>query len=106
MKHIDLFEKFLKETVNLNKTRVETAASGIDTITSFLKSGDLTKNLFCNDFTTGVLSTKTIIKPPAEDIEFDVDLLFEMKIVEGWEPKDYHKELRINLEHLIATRTR
>ena len=93
MKHIDLFEKFLKETVNLNKTRVETAASGIDTITSFLKSGDLTKNLFVTTSPQGSYRQKTIIKPPAEDIEFDVDLLFEMKIVEGWEPKDYHKRV-------------
>ena len=64
MKHIDLFEKFLKETVNLNKTRVETAASGIDTITSFLKSGDLTKNLFVTTSPQGSYRQKTIIKPP------------------------------------------
>lgn len=93
MKHIDLFEKFLKDTVNLNKTRVETAASGIDIITSFLKAGELTKNLFVSTSPQGSYRQKTIIKPPAKDIEFDVDLLFEMKVVEGWEPKDYHKRV-------------
>ncbi len=93
MKHINLFEKFLKETVNLNKTRVDTAASGIDTITSFLKSGELTKNLFVNTSPQGSYRQKTIIKPPADDIEFDVDLLFEITEVEGWEPKNYHKRV-------------
>lgn len=93
MKLSSNLKKFLIDTVNLNKTRFDTASSGIDTVTSFLKSDAVLKELFVDISTQGSFRQKTIIKPASEDLEFDVDLLFEMKIVNSWEPKDYLKNV-------------
>lgn len=89
MKHISLFEKFLVDTVNLNKTRFDTATTGIGAITDFLKANNNLKDHFVKTTPQGSYRQKTIIRPPSEEFEFDVDLLFEMKIVEGWKAKDY-----------------
>lgn len=89
MKLIENFDKFLKDTVNLNKARYDTAIAGISTITSFLKSNELLKNYFINTSPQGSIKQKTIIKPASEEQDFDVDLLFEMEIEPSWEPKDY-----------------
>ncbi len=89
MKLIKYFEIFLEDTVNLNKTRYDMATTGIEAITSFLKSNDTLKDYFIGTSPQGSYKQKTIIRPVSEDYEFDVDLLYEMQIVDGWEAKDY-----------------
>src|SRR3989344_2197721 len=89
MKLIKNFERFLLDTVNLDKTRYNTAGTGIEAITTFLKSNELLKNYFIDTSPQGSYKQKTIIRPVSEEFEFDVDLLFEMMHVEGWEAKDY-----------------
>src|SRR3989338_1817392 len=93
MKLIRYFDKFLKDTVNLNKHRYDTAVGGIETITNFLKSNDLLKDYFINTSPQGSIKQKTIIRPATEEHEFDVDLLFEMKIESEWQPKDYLEKI-------------
>lgn len=89
MKLIKNFNKFLEDTVNLNKTRYGIATSGIEAITGFLEANDNLKDYFVETTPQGSYRQKTIIRPPSEEFEFDVDLLFEMKIVDGWGAKDY-----------------
>lgn len=93
MKLINNFKKILIDTVNLNKTRFDMANSGIDTVNDFLKSDEILQEMFTNTTPQGSFRQKTIIKPASEELEFDVDLLFEIKIVKGWEPKDYLKNV-------------
>lgn len=38
MKHIETFEYFLSEIVNLNKTRVDVAEGSVETVTKLLKN--------------------------------------------------------------------
>lgn len=85
----DYFEKFLIDTVNLNKTRFDTARNGFETISLFLRNHDHLGKLFRDTRPQGSFRQKTIIKPATIDDEFDVDLLFQMTKVDDWEPKDY-----------------
>lgn len=89
MKLISFFKKFLEDTVNLNKTRYDIATTGIGAITDFLKSNENLKNYFVGISPQGSYRQKTIIRPSSDEHEFDVDLLFDMKRENAWEPKDY-----------------
>lgn len=89
MKLEQSFDKFLKDTVNLNQTRIDIAETGIETMTNFLKENEVFSDLFIGTSPQGSFRQQTIIKPVDPEMDFDVDLLFEMKVVEGWEPKDY-----------------
>lgn len=93
MKFISSFSKFLDNTVNLNSTRVNVADASISTITDILKASEVFKNNFVKTQPQGSLRQRTIIKPPKIDIDFDVDLLFEMRQFDGWEPSDYLNNL-------------
>lgn len=89
MRHEKAFDTFLKNIVNLNQTRIDVAKSATEAITSYLENSTVFSKLFILTQTQGSFRQKTIIKPVDEDCEFDVDLLFELKKVEGWEAKDY-----------------
>ena len=89
MKLIDSFNEFLNDVVNLNKTRVDRAMQGIEAVTKFLNKNDIFKNKFIKVTPQGSFRQKTIIRPATDKKEFDVDLLFELKEVNGWEPRDY-----------------
>jgi hypothetical protein len=83
------FSDFLKNKVNLNKSRVDVAEAGIETMKNFLKANDVFSELFIDAIPQGSFRQETIIKPVDSDMDFDVDLLVEMQAVEDWEPKDY-----------------
>jgi hypothetical protein len=87
------FNKFLVDVVNLNQSRVDVATTGIETMTKFLKNNELFGPLFIDTKPQGSIRQQTIIKPTDPEIDFDVDLLFEMKAVDGWQPKDYLENL-------------
>jgi len=80
---------FLKNEVNLNETRYKRAEAGINTMSEFLKNDEVFGKLFIKVTTQGSFRQETIIKPCSSDQDFDVDLLFEMKEVKEWQPKDY-----------------
>lgn len=89
MKLEQTFSDFLKNKVNLNKGRIDVAEAGIETMKGFLESNDTFGELFSDAIPQGSFRQETIIKPVSSDMDFDVDILVELKAVEGWEPKDY-----------------
>lgn len=94
------FKNFLKYTVDLNETRYQTAKSGIETITSLLKNDDLFGSKFIDTKPQGSFKQETIIKPVGSNVDFDVDILFEMEAVDEWEPVDYINKLSAQLKKL------
>lgn len=89
MKAIHSFGEFLRDTVNLNQGRVDRANQAFDTLTSFLKNSELTKNIFVGTSRQGSLRQGTIIRPRKGETEFDVDLLLEVSFVKDWRPTKY-----------------
>lgn len=94
------FNNFLKDVVNLNETRYKTAESSVDTVSSILKNDDLFGEKFINTKPQGSFRQETIIKPVDSGMDFDVDILFEMEIVDVWEPADYLNKLSAQLRKL------
>lgn len=93
MKHTPTFEHFLGEVVNLNKTRFNQAEKSIETMTSFLENNALFGPLFISTSAQGSFRQKTIIRPSESGVDFDVDILFKLKKVDDWQPKDYLNKL-------------
>lgn len=87
------FKSFLNDVVNLNPTRYDRAVSSVDTITKILKNNQIFGEKFISLKPQGSFRQETIIKPVNPDDDFDVDLLFEMKEVNGWQPVDYLNNL-------------
>lgn len=87
MKLIDHFDTFLEDTVNLNKTRIDTLESRVETIKNFVKTKNYQADI--QRFSPqGSWAHKTIIKPPNGG-EFDADLVMFVKPCDGWTAKDY-----------------
>lgn len=93
MKLIESFWRFLNTEVNLNKTRIERVKKGIEIVRKFLKNNEIFGEMFVSLVPQGSYRQKTIIKPPKEIDEFDVDLLFQLKEEVDWEPRDYINNL-------------
>lgn len=87
MKHVDLFNEFLKETVNLNDTRVSDLEKSLDAIKSALRDSDWEPHLH-GWMAQGSWAHKTIIKA-VDQGEFDADLLVFVQPVAGWDAETY-----------------
>ncbi len=85
MKHITYFQEFIDETVNLNKTRLQTLDDRSSAVDEFL-SGNLAG--YEKTERQGSYGLKTIIKPVG-DREYDADLLLYVTYDANKEPKDY-----------------
>lgn len=91
MKLIDHFDTFLKDTVNLNKTRIDTLESRVETIENFVKAASYQADI--QRFSPqGSWAHKTIIKP-LNGGEFDADLVMFVEPYDGWTAKDYVNNL-------------
>lgn len=91
MKLITHFDDFLKDTVNLNQTRVTLLEDSIEAIKMFIRNSDWKPEII--EFKPqGSWAHKTIIKP-LTDYPFDADLIVYVKPVDGWEAKDYVNNL-------------
>lgn len=91
MRLITHFDDFLKDTVNLNQTRVTLLEDSIEAIETFIRNSDCKPEII--EFKPqGSWAHKTIIKP-LTDYPFDADLIVYVKPVEGWEAKDYVNNL-------------
>jgi hypothetical protein len=91
MKHVDLFNDFLKDTVNLNDTRINDLETSIDAIKDAVRSSDWEPHL--NTWMAhGSWAHKTIIKP-VDSGEFDADLIVFVEHVDGWTAATYIDEL-------------
>lgn len=91
MQLITYFDDFLKDTVNLNQTRVTLLENSIEAIKTFIRNSDWKPEII--EFKPqGSWAHKTIIKP-LTDYPFDADLIVYVKPVDGWEAKDYINNL-------------
>lgn len=100
MKLLNHFNNFLKDTVNLNKTRIETLESSVQSIKDAIKASDWEPRVW-RFVEQGSWAHQTIIKP-VEGQEFDADLLVIIDPVEGWDAKKYIESL---YEVLVANGT-
>jgi hypothetical protein len=90
MKHVDLFNGFLRDTVNLNDTRIQDLEASIFAIKDAVRASDWAPHL--NGWMAhGSWAHKTIIRPV--DGEFDADLIVFVEHVEGWTAATYIDEL-------------
>ena len=91
MKLIDHFDAFLKDTVNLDQTRIGRLEGHVAAVSSFVKNNYAAP---IRKFTPqGSWAHRTIIKPATEGKEFDADLLVLVNSVKGWQARDYVTQL-------------
>lgn len=91
MKLVSLFDDFLKETVNLNKTRIDLLEASIPALKSFVRDSEWEPKVrtFVEQ---GSWAHETIIRP-VDGGEFDADLLVMVDPVEGWTAAEYVESL-------------
>jgi hypothetical protein len=95
MQLVNFFNQFMKDEVNLNKTRLNILNTKRTTIQNFIKNSSTFRDNYIDMFSQGSYKHKTIIKPPKSNKEFDADILLELEAYENWEdnPKEYVNEL-------------
>ncbi|WP_066722577.1 SMODS domain-containing nucleotidyltransferase [Sphingomonas pituitosa] len=91
MKLTSCFTSFLKDTVNLNQTRIADLERSIEAIQRFIRQSTWKPSIRGFE-EQGSWAHDTIIKP-VDQREFDADLLVMVDPVDGWTAKDYVKEL-------------
>jgi len=91
MKLVSLFDDFLKETVNLNKTRIDLLEASIPALKSFVRESDW-KPKVRTFVEQGSWAHQTIISP-VDSGEFDADLLVMVDPVDGWTAAEYVESL-------------
>lgn len=91
MKHVDLFNDFLKDTVNLNATRITNLEKSVEAIKSAIRASGWQPHLH-GWMEQGSWAHKTIIKP-VDQGEFDADLIVFVKPVTGWNAAKYIETL-------------
>jgi hypothetical protein len=91
MKLVSLFDDFLKDTVNLNKTRIDLLDASIPALKSFVRESDW-KPKVRTFVEQGSWAHETIIRP-VDNKEFDADLLVVVDPVEGWTASEYVESL-------------
>ena len=107
MTHVQYFEEFLKNKVNLNKNRLQRLNRSTRAVTELL-SKEL--DSYEKVERQGSYALGTIIKP-IKGYEYDADILLYMKYNSDKEPKDYINEVynyfkQNNNEDKIARKTR
>jgi hypothetical protein len=92
VKLIEHFDAFLKDTVNLNQTRIDLLEERVTAIREFLYRTEYGP-IFQRFSSQGSWAHQTIIRP-IDAKEFDADLVAYAIPVEGWSPRDYVLRLR------------
>jgi hypothetical protein len=87
MKHVDLFNDFLSDSVNLNATRVTALGNSIEAIKQAVRDSDWQPKIQ-SWMPQGSWAHKTIIRP-VDQGEFDADLLVFVYPVDGWKATRY-----------------
>lgn len=85
------FTAFLNDTVNLNKSRIDTLEANVEALKTFVANSDWGPEI-SSWFEQGSWAHETIIKP-VELGEFDADLLVMVRRKDGWSAADYVNEL-------------
>jgi hypothetical protein len=96
MKHLDLFNDFLKDTVNLNDTRIRELETSTEAIKNAVRASAWKPRLH-GWMEQGSWAHKTIIKP-VDQGEFDADLIVFVQPVDGWNAADYINKLDDELQ--------
>ena len=80
------FAQFLKEGVDLNKSRLDRLETGVGGVNGYLKD-----NLpgYQTMERQGSYALDTLIKPVDDNDEYDADIQIVMNPNPKWEPKDY-----------------
>lgn len=91
MKHEQLFVDFLRDTVNLNATRITELETSTTAIEGFVDASSWEPEIVSWE-PQGSWAHKTIIRP-VDNGEFDADLLVFVKPVQGWDAATYINEL-------------
>lgn len=84
---------FIKNFVDLNKSRIDRMEKGLEVVTALLKDNEPFKNLFIGVAKQGSFRHGTATRPVTEEDDFDLDILFEIKPIPDSEPKNYLKVL-------------
>ena len=92
MQHSTYFTTFLKDVVNLDKTRLDKLADRVDAVYRALKADSTIGPIITGKSRQGSWAHRTIIRPRPGD-EFDADFFVKMKKRDGWQPKQYIHEV-------------
>ncbi|WP_350270234.1 cyclic GMP-AMP synthase DncV-like nucleotidyltransferase [Brevibacterium sp. CBA3109] len=93
MKLIAYHDAFLRDTVNLNRSRLDQLGNRVSSIVSALEKDDEVGDILVRHIPQGSWSHNTIIKP-LNNHEFDADILVELKEQADWSERDYITAVR------------
>ena len=88
MQHAEYFKTFLKDTVNIDDTRLNKLGSRVDAVYKALKADSEIGSMVTGKSRHGSWAQRTIIRPKSGG-EFDADIFLLMNAQEDWEPKHY-----------------
>jgi hypothetical protein len=90
MKMLDYFSAFLRDSVNLNASRLDDLDVRVDRITEGLKGAPILDGRVLDTVPQGSWAHRTIIRP-ADGLEFDADFLLQLAEDTAWnaDPKQY-----------------
>ncbi|MCD4670081.1 MAG: hypothetical protein K8S14_06515 [Actinomycetia bacterium] len=83
------FRNFMRDTVNLNKSRLIDLQARVQNISSFIQSNQTFGPIVQSIEQQGSWAHGTIIKPSPKQPEFDADVLLYIDGQEGWEATEY-----------------
>jgi len=95
MKLTTYFDAFLRDTVNLNQTRLDQLSDRVEAIVGALQADSVLGGRIEDHLRQGSWAHRTIIKP-LPNKEFDADILLHLTEVSIWsaDPQEYIKQLR------------
>ena len=96
MKFIQRFKDFLRDEVNLNRTRLTKLEEHVQALEDYLRGHDTFKDIIEDTIPQGSWAHHMIIKPLL-DKEYDADFLLELEKQDEWEAKDYVNKLKAAL---------
>lgn len=85
MKLLAYFDSFLKETVNLNQTRLDLLEARVESIVVTAGLDDVIGPMLVTYIPQGSWAHRTIIKPVGRD-EYDADFLLQLNENDDWSP--------------------
>jgi len=88
MKLLSYFDDFMKDTVNINESRLRDLNDRVDTLYGVLFNDSDYGSIVLDKNPQGSWAHRTIIKP-VEGNEFDADFMLVMAEQNGWAPRDY-----------------
>lgn len=97
MEHPTYFDNFLRNTVNINQSRLDELDTSVNALYDVLKADPEVGPHITGKTKQGSWAYRTIIKPVGSR-EFDADILLHFKEVPGWSASDYINKVYAALE--------